>query len=228
MRQTFAFFVSLALAVGAAQADPKKYKIKKVEEAVPNKLKAGIQKLFGNDAVQFKTADGELIATFWFRKSIPVRAGKDEIKKGVTYKALNDTEILGAVNFAQSWRDYRGQKISKGIYTLRFGMQPQDGDHMGTSMHPEFCVLLSAKFDPKAGHLPPQEMAERSAASIRRSHPAVFLLFPSKKAKGKELQLIAPADEHVALTIERNVTAGGEATDGKIGLVLAVVGRANE
>ena len=47
--------------------------------------------------------------------------------------------MVGAVQFPEVWKDYRKQKIKAGVYTLRIGVQPEDGDHMGTAPFNEFC-----------------------------------------------------------------------------------------
>ena len=37
--------------------------------------------------------------------------------------------------------------VPPGVYTLRLGYQPQDGDHMGTAPHSEFCLACPAAED---------------------------------------------------------------------------------
>ena len=37
--------------------------------------------------------------------------------------------------------------LPAGVYTLRFAIQPDIGDHTGTAPHPEFCLLCPADED---------------------------------------------------------------------------------
>ena len=43
--------------------------------------------------------------------------------------------------------DFRGQEIKKGVYTLRYGQQPEDGNHIGTSELADFLLAIPAGVD---------------------------------------------------------------------------------
>ena len=55
--------------------------------------------------------------------------------------------MLGAVSVGNGLRDYKDNEIAAGVYTMRFGLQPQDGDHLGSAEYPYFVVLIPAKND---------------------------------------------------------------------------------
>src|SRR5204862_2362470 len=133
-------------------------------------------------SVQLLDDSGQLVCEVWVRKELPADATAEQIKNGLTYREVKQTEILGAIRFPQDGRDYRKQKVKAGVYTLRLGFQPQDGDHMGTAPHPEFLLLTAAKLDTKPATMPIKTLIERSAASIDTAHPAVLLLFPNANA----------------------------------------------
>jgi hypothetical protein len=177
--------VALALALTAQPAFAGgKNTIKSATTAPPKELSEPVAKLLGQEAIELVGAKGEVLAELWLRKEIPAKAGVDS-KKGLTYRDLDETTLLGAVRFAQPWSDYRKQKIRPGVYTLRLGFQPMDGDHMGTAPYPEFCLLSPAAEDKKPDPMDPKAMHEMSAKASMATHPAVMLLFPNDQPKDK-------------------------------------------
>ena len=76
---------------------------------------------------------GKPFCELWFRKEVPVKVKPDEVKKGLKYRQLEQSTLLGAVRFDQAWIDFRKQKIKPGVYTLRLAFQPEDGNHQGTA-----------------------------------------------------------------------------------------------
>ncbi len=210
-------------------ADTGGYEIKSVKAVAPKDLKDSIRKEMGGKAIQFRKKGGDLIAEIWLRDKLPAESlFRKQDKKTFVYKDLRETTVLGAVRFAKEWKDYRGQKVKAGVYSIRLGFQPQDGDHMGTSPFPNFVVLVAAKFDPKIGEMPTRGMIERSMASISTSHPAILLLFPNKKP-GDEIKLVEPEypKDHLVLTTSQVINLG-ENKSGTLGLSLALVGHAAE
>jgi len=116
-----------------ARAGEEKYKVQTATTTPPEELAAPVRKLLADKSVQFQDASGKTIAEFWFRPETPVDATPEQIKNGLSYKEVPQTEILGAVRFDQDWTDYLKQKVKAGVYTLRLGYQPSDGDHQGSS-----------------------------------------------------------------------------------------------
>ncbi len=225
MRSTLFSIILLCFAVTNATADVNNYKIQSAKKAAPKELKEDVRKLLSEEIIQFSDKNGDLIAELWFRETIPVKQ-KPAAEQKAKYRDVPETTILGALRFAKEWKDYRGQKISPGVYSLRLGYQPQDGDHVGTAPHPEFGILLVAKFEPKAGTLDSREMVERSMASINTSHPAVLLLFPNNTDK-KTPALQGRAREHIVLNLFRPVAVGDDKS-GSLGIGLTLVGEASE
>lgn len=93
-------------------------------------------------------------------------------------------ELLGAIRFARSGGDFRGQRIRKGAYTMRYGLQPQDGNHVGTSDTRDFVVLLPAADDTDAKLLEKEKLFKESTNASGTAHPAILsLLSPDKDTK---------------------------------------------
>lgn len=86
--------------------------------------------------------------------------------------------LVGALRIGGGWKDIRGFPIRDGVYTLRFALQPQNGDHMGISPYREFLLPGPAAEDlstDPAGHEGAVELAKKVS---RRAHPASLSLDP--------------------------------------------------
>ena len=92
-------------------------------------------------------------------------------------------QLIGVLRVSKnaSFTDFRGQEIAAGVYTLRYGKQPEDGNHIGISEVYDFLLALPAKTDqdPKPLDLL-DELHQRSAKSAGSTHPAIFSLLPAE------------------------------------------------
>ncbi len=191
----------------------------------PMELSESIRKLLASKSVQLLDPAGQAIGEFWFRAQTPTDANETQVKNGLTYKEIKQTEILGAVRFGAEHRDYRKQKIPAGVYTLRLGYQPTDGDHQGSSQYQDFLVALAAAKDTKAEAMEPKAMIETSMKSIASGHPCVFMLFPNSGPKA-EPEILAKAKKHFVLSTRTEILAGGKKTGTYLGIGVTVVGAA--
>jgi hypothetical protein len=204
-------------------AQDTKYAIKTADTPPPKELSDPIRKLLGPQAIRFFEG-GKLVAELWLRKEVPADATPEQIKNGVTYRELKQSEIMGAMKVAEDWTDYRKQKVKAGVYTMRLGFQPMDGDHTGSSQFTEFFLILSAAKDTKPALMEPKELAEASMKSIGTGHPGVFMLFPNSKPGAP--QLVSKENSHWVLNAKHDISVGGKKA-GSIGIGLVVVGNAN-
>jgi hypothetical protein len=217
--------VILVVAVGSfVPAQDGKYAIKTADTPPPKELSEAIRKVLGPKSVRFFEGQ-KVVAEFWFRKAVPADATPEQIKNGVTYRELKQSEIMGALKVEQTWSDYRKQKVKPGVYTMRLGFQPMDGDHTGSSQFTEFFLILSADKDTKTDLLEPKELAEASMKSIGTGHPGVFMLFPNNKPAA-EPKLVSKENNHWVLNAKEDITVAGKKA-GSIGIGLVVVGNAN-
>ena len=81
----------------------------------------------------------------WFRAEIPVKATEEQIKNGLTYHEIPEGTLVGALEFPTKFTDFRKQELPAGVYTLRFAVQPDIGDHTGTAPHPGVLSDLSGR-----------------------------------------------------------------------------------
>ncbi|MBM4073238.1 MAG: hypothetical protein FJ271_30595 [Planctomycetes bacterium] len=215
-------FVFAAL---VAHAENGKYSIKTADTAPPKAISESIRKLLDKQSVQLLSPDGKQLAEVWLRSSVPADATPEQIKNGITYREIKQSEIIGVIRFDQDTADYRKQKVKAGTYTLRLGYQPADGDHQGSSLHKEFLVLVDPAKDTKPDLIDYKEMVELSMKTINTGHPAVFMLFPVPKP-GPAPRLEAKAMNHWVLNTREEITVDGKKTGRRIGIGITLVGHA--
>jgi len=192
----------------------------------PAEVAEPIRKLLDAGSIEVQDADGKAIAEYWFRKAIPVDATPEQLKNGVTYREAKATEIFGAVRFDQDMRDYRKQKVKPGVYTLRLGFQPDDGDHRGLSDFTEFLLAISADKDRSTELLDSKALQDASRKSLKTGHPGVFMLFPISKP-GAAPEILAKPRNHQVLAVKADTVVDGKATGFPLGIGLTIVGSAD-
>jgi hypothetical protein len=196
------------------------YSIKTVADTAPPKeLSDAVRKLLDNTAIQLLNAKEETIVEIWLAKEPAAKATAEQVKNGLTYRELPSSTILGAVRVVKQTTDYKKQKIPVGVYTLRLGIQPADGDHMGTAPYNEFALLCPAADDKKTDLLETKELRELSAKTTD-NHPGVWVLFPGDKDAGDKPKLVSKPGGHHVLFLKLPVKANGKKATLPFGLNL--------
>ena len=116
--------------------------------------------------------DGTPLAEIWLRKSLPKNT---KANSEVLFPQLAISQMVGVVRFPNGAKDFRGHAVKPGVYTMRYDVQPNDGDHLGTAPNPDFLLLLPAAedADPNAV-MEPKQLATASSHASGLRHPAVF------------------------------------------------------
>jgi len=196
-----------------------KFSIKVSKEAPPSELKGGIGKLLGPDAIELLDGSGNKVCAIWLRKEVATDATAEQLQNGLSPRELKQTTVLGAVRFDKDWADIRKQKIKAGVYTLRLGFQPEDGDHAGVSPSKDFVALVTADKDTSPATMEPKELHEKSMKSIDTGHPAVLMLFAVSKAPAAPT-LGRVEDKYWVVNTRLPVMAAGKKGDLGFGLTL--------
>jgi hypothetical protein len=225
MLRTLSGLAAAALLTALPTAALAQYSLKPTENAPPKEVNEAIRKLLQEQSVQMLDGKGNVMCELWFRKEVPAKATKEQVKNGLTYREVPETTLLAVMKVAEPMTDYRKQTLKAGVYTLRLGYQPQDGDHMGTAPHSEFCVAVPAAHDKDPALLEPKELQSQSLRASGTAHPAVFLLFPGKGAEDKP-KVVDKGDGHWAVLVKLGATAAGEKAALDIALVLVGVSSA--
>jgi hypothetical protein len=213
----------LLILLQPARAAGAQYSIKQAKSPLPKELQPAIQKLLGDSSIQLLDDKGALVCEIWFRKELPAKATPEQVKNGLTYRDLSESTLVGAVRFDRPATDYRKQMVNPGVYTLRLGFQPMDGDHMGTAPYPNFCLILPASLDQKPDPIDTKDLRDESAKSVGGSHPGVFLLYPADKPEAAPTLVAKPSDTWV-LTWREPVALEGQKEPASMGFGLTLVG----
>lgn len=95
--------------------------------------------------------------------------------------------LVGAMRVTGTFKEIRGKVVKPGVYTLRYGQQPQNGDHLGISQFREFLLLSPAAIDKDAKVLGFDGVVALSKEVIGTAHPASLSLDPPEDAPGAVL-----------------------------------------
>jgi hypothetical protein len=158
------------------------------------------------------TLDGGWTAEFWFAKQLKTVA-KDV--PGALYPELTNAEFVGVVNLPKGMADFRGQPIPVGVYTLRYQLLPQDGNHLGVTPNPDFLLAIPVASDPnpEQGYLY-KKLVAVSAKTTGTSHPAVIAL----DTAGEPGSAVGDKQGTVVFTV--TVPSSGAGGTEKLGIVV--------
>ena len=189
----------------------------------PKDLAEGVVKSLDATGLAVKSGD-DVVAEIWFAKEPPLTKNPS-FALGVSYK-FDNGQLLGALHVTGKgeFGDFRDQSVKKGVYTLRYGRQPEDGNHIGTSETADFLLALPAAMDKDPKPLDFSKLTTTSAKSVSSSHPAIFSMLPPGKAPEKA-SLESEGDFQV-LTLALPAKSGDKVV--KVPVRVVVVGHGDE
>jgi hypothetical protein len=119
------------------------------------------------------TNNGKAYCEIWFRTDKPPAAKSSE--DGVSLPAIPMGALLGVIRFDGSGADRRGQSIKAGVYTLRYGVMPINGDHQGAAPQRDFLLMTPAAEDKDLNSMPNFDaLVAMSRKASGTPHPAVL------------------------------------------------------
>jgi hypothetical protein len=196
------FSLLLVTTIGLQAAD-----LKISDAPPPKEIDPAIQKLLQPKALQV----GETGFQFWLVKELPLQSKPASTAKALD--AVKQATLLGVVAVPKPQRDYRDDEITAGTYTMRFALQPQDGNHLGSSEFTYFAVLTPAKLDTKPdGITDYKSLVKASSKETSTDHPMILSLRPASADAGESPALAEPAPEHKTVRVKVPATAGADKT----------------
>jgi hypothetical protein len=149
--------------------------IEAVEQAAPDALAADIAKTLAPGS--FKISDGKkVVCEIWLASKWPAKADFKATEE-VLYP-FEVGELIGAIRFPRKTTDFRNQEIAGGVYTLRYGQQPVDGNHIGTSPTRDFLLLSPAAEDKSPARVDKDKLFKTSKDAAKSTHPAIMTVLP--------------------------------------------------
>jgi len=144
------------------------------EPAKPDKVDEELVKQFSGQGYRVKRDSRRTVCEIWLCKKWEVEADfkVTEERRYPFYPG----QLIGLLHFTRRGSDFRDQSFSKGWYTLRFDLQPVDGNHVGTSPTRDFLLLVAAAQDEPGKQWSQEDLLEVSAEAAGSSHPGMLCL----------------------------------------------------
>jgi hypothetical protein len=155
--------------------------------APPSELDPAIVATLQKQGVKVLNGD-KLVCEIWFRNALPT--GAKSAEANVTLSNVPHGSLLGAIRFPERGSDRRGQQIKPGVYTMRFSMFPQNGDHQGVAPQRDFLLLSPAADDKDPNAAPTFEvLVKMSQKASGTQHPAVFSFWKAEASAQPGIKL---------------------------------------
>ena len=143
----------------------------------------------------------------WWVKSIPLEKAPASGKPA--WADVADGTLVGVMRVGAAWSDIRGYGVKPGVYTLRFALQPQNGDHLGVSPNREFLLVGPAASDTAPDPVGYKGAVDLAKQTVRRSHPSALSLDPPS-ATGSPLSPVSNDLGLSGITFSVPATAAGQ------------------
>jgi len=182
--------------MGAESARAEEYKVAAHQEKPAEGLAPAVAEALDSSGFSVVDENGEAVMHVWLAKEWPAQAD---------FKPTNDHlypfsegQLMGAVQYTGKGADFRDQPLRKGVYTLRYSLQPQDGNHVGTSDTRDFFVLLRARDDENPATIASkEELFPKAAKAAGSAHPAMLALKRVVKKSESPLSIRHDADHEL-------------------------------
>jgi hypothetical protein len=169
----FWIFCLLSAFLAFVEAQPK---VSSLADRPPADLAPAIASLLHANGT--KAVVGGATLDLWFVQAV---AGTGE---GPGWSTVESGTLVGVMRVTGAFKEIRGKVVAPGVYTLRYGLQPQNGDHLGISTYRDFLVISPASADTDPKVLGFDGAVALSKQVIGTSHPATLSLDPPEDAPG--------------------------------------------
>ena len=199
------------LAIATASAQPR---VSTLPEKPPPQLAPAVAALLQPSGV--KGVVGEATLDIWWAQSIALNGD------GPGWSNVESGTLVGAMRIAGPFKEIRGKVVQPGLYTLRYGLQPQNGDHLGISTFRDYLVLSPAGLDSDPKVLGFDGAVTLSKQVIGTSHPAALSIDPPEDAPGAVLSTYKNESGHDGIVFDVPRNHGGKpAGTVKFGLIVS-------
>jgi len=160
---------------------------------------------------------GSTLLEVWMAKTAAAKPSASP-SSDFLFPALTEGEFVGVLHFPGPGADFRGQAIKPGFYTLRYGLIPQDGNHMGVNPTRDAFVLCPAATDTDIGTpLKFDDLVKLSRQAAGTPHPAFLVGAP---VDGNTFPSVSKDDQdHWNLQVKLHGSSGD------VPIAIAVVGK---
>ena len=193
---------------GAPTALGEDFSLGEVEHP-PETVAESLKSILNPAGIRVLNGQGNTWCEVWLRREI-ADSGRPASPEAV-YTGFHSGVLLGLMRFPEGGADFRGLPVGKGTYTMRYGVIPQDGNHVGAAPIVDFVLLIPLSEDARApdAHLSSEELVELSKKASGTHHPSVInLAFPPDSV---ERPLLEKDDsDHWILSLPLGRESGGQ------------------
>lgn len=152
-----------------------KYRVEKLSNGAPaDALSPEVAKMVAPMGYKVVRGESRVVLELWPLKQWPIKPAP--LTDTVLYP-FAPGQLMGVVRFPRKMSDFRQQEIASGVYTVRYGQQPVDGAHVGTSPTRDFALLLPAAEDKDPETIADYKtLTKASTAAAGTNHPAILML----------------------------------------------------
>ncbi|HTG43601.1 MAG TPA: hypothetical protein VK633_03615 [Verrucomicrobiae bacterium] len=185
----------------AGQATGAELRAVSVKQPAPEQISSSIRALLSGQPVQLLDGD-KPVMRLWLRREVALKSKPDSI--ATSLNALPETTLVGVISVqSPGFKDYKENDIPNGVFTARFALQPQDGDHLGTAEFNTFLVLIAAELDKETNSFTKfTPMVKASGKLTPSGHPLIVSLRPAASSEGNVPVLTQPVAEHKAIRLK--------------------------
>jgi hypothetical protein len=215
----------LLVLLAAPVALGQEYSVETIEEGPDaEELSADLVSLMSDQGMRVKRGT-RTAAEIWLCKQWPIDS--DFKKTMQRLYPFQSGDLIGVLHFSRRGSDFRDQQISSGWYTLRFALQPVDGNHIGTSPTRDFLVMIDVGEDAADKTWSDEELNQASAAAAGSSHPAMLCLQPPQ-GEGDSLSIRHDEARDWWIVRAPGMGAGADGKTQDVSLEFVIAGHALE
>ncbi|HEX3704951.1 MAG TPA: hypothetical protein VHU82_16600 [Vicinamibacterales bacterium] len=115
---------------------------------------------------------------FWWVKTLPLTSETHDVSWG----SVDEGTLVGSVMLSAPYPDARGRMVPAGLYTLRYGSQPQTADRSGVSRSRDFLLLSPAGADDKTSPLDHDDVVALARQTPGAAYPLEWSIDPPAAA----------------------------------------------
>ena len=218
--------VGLSAGLAASVALAADYRLEPVTEAAPGEeLAEAISEVMAPAGVRVKRGN-RTVCEFWPCETWNIEA--DFQASAEVLYPFRPGQLIGALRFRRRGSDFRDQRIDRGVYTLRYGQQPVDGNHEGTSPTRDFLMMVPAAEDDSIEDMAPKRLEELSAEAAGSEHPALMALQRPQTAADAALPALRHDEDRDWWILQISAPVKGDASRAQLPIEVVVVGVAEE
>ena len=151
------------------------YTIEVLKEGPPaDELAKEIADEIADTGYAVKRSETSTLCNIWFCKEW--KAAADFKPSAAVLYPFTPGQLIGVVEYKRRGEDFREQDLNRGVYTLRYALQPVDGNHVGTSATRDFLLVVTAENDKSPEAMDIRELYTASSEAAESSHPGLLLM----------------------------------------------------